>query len=81
MVYSVKSFAHIKIYDRNNFLLVDSAENKISGRNWRRFGRVPSFNLLPLCFTDILWLDVRYRVSCTTLSHTLESIGSSEIGL
>ena len=37
--------------------------------------------LLPLCFTDILWLDVRYGVSCTTLSHTVEIIGSSEIGL
>ena len=36
--------------------------------------------MLPLCFTDILWFDVRYGVSCTTLSHTLESIGSSEIG-
>ena len=35
--------------------------------------------LLPLCFTDILLLDVRNGVSWfnTTLSHTLESIGSS----
>ena len=39
--------------------------------------------LLPLCFTDMLLLDVRYGVSWfnTTLSHTLESIGGSKIGL
>ena len=35
MVYSVKSFAHIKIYDRSNFLLVDIAENKIKTKRLR----------------------------------------------
>ena len=35
MVYSVKRFAHIKIYDRSNFLLVDSAENKIKTKRLR----------------------------------------------
>ena len=35
--------------------------------------------LLPLCLTNILWLDVIYRDSWfnTTLSRTLESVGSS----
>jgi len=39
--------------------------------------------LLPLCFMEIICLDVKYGVSWfnSTLSRTLESMGSNEIGL
>ena len=33
MIYIVKRFAHIKIYDRSNFHPVDSVEKRISSRN------------------------------------------------
>ena len=80
MVDSVESFAHVKIYDNSNFLLVATTENK----NTVKINdvSVECHLLLPLCLTNILWLDVIYRDSWfnITLSRTLESISSSEIG-